>query len=284
MRFDYLEAKTIAEAISLLGKYDGKARVIAGGTDLLVQIRNKAIKPEYVVDIEGIPGLNSIEYDSKQGLSIGPLTTIRALEKSTDIKRNHPIISQAAGQLGSTAVRNVATVGGNLCNAAPSAETAPSLIGLGAKARIVGPSGERVVALEDFFTGPGQTVLKTGELLAEIQVPPMLPNTRGIYLKHAIRGSIDLAIVGTATIVTMDGDLCQDASIVLGAVASTPMRATEAEKVLKGKRIDDVLIEKVAQTASAQCCPISDVRASAEYRTEMVKVFTRRAIKEAIAK
>lgn len=283
MRFDYLEATTIEEAISLLSKYDGQARTIAGGTDLLVQIRNKAIKPEYVIDIGGIPGLDYIKYDDKQGLSISTLTTIRTLEKSAELQKRYPVIPQAAGQLGSMAIRNMATIGGNICNASPSAETAPALIGLEARAKIVGPDGERIVPLEDFFTGPGQTVLKTGELLVEIQVPPPSPGTKSAYLKHSIRGSIDLAIVGVAAILTMDGELCREAKIVLGAVAPTPIRAKKAEAVLKGKKIDDALIEQATQGASIDCCPISDVRASAEYRTEMVKVFTRRAIKEAMA-
>lgn len=284
MIFDYLEPATIEEAVSLLSKYDGKAKVIAGGTDLVTQIRNKAIKPEYVVDIEGIPGLEHIKCDTKQGLSIGALTTIRALELSNELRQNYPVISQAAGQLGSMAIRNIATVGGNVCNAAPSAETAPSLIGLQAKAKIVGPSGERTVSLEDFFTGPGETVLKRGELLVEIQIPAPSPKTKGVYLKHAIRGSIDLAIVGVAAVMTMEGELCRDARIVLGAVAPTPMRAKEAEKILIGKKIDDALIGKAAEAASAKSRPITDVRASAEYRRKMVKVFTKRAVMEAIAK
>jgi len=283
MRFDYLETTTIEEAVSLLTKYDGKAKVIAGGTDLLVQIRSKVIKPQYVVDIEGISGLDYIKYDDRQGLSIGTLTTIRTLEKSTELRRSHPIISQAASQLGSVAIRNVATIGGNLCNAAPSAETAPALIGLDAKAKIVGPDGERVVALENFFTGPGKTVLKTGELLVEIQVPALSPNTNGVYMKHALRGSIDLAIVGVAVVVMMDGELCQEVNIVLGAVAETPTRAKKAEGMLKRKRINDALIEKVAEIAAAESRPITDVRASDKYRREMVKVFTRRAIRETTA-
>ena len=284
MYFTYLEPGTIEEAISLLTKYGRKAKVIAGGTDLLVQIRDKVIKPEYLVDIEHIPGLDYIKYDEKQGVSIGALTTIRTLERSNELQRIYPVISQAARQMASMAIRNVGTVGGNLCNAAPSADTAPSLIGLEAKAKLIGPDGERMIALEDFFTGPGQTVLKTGELLVEVQVPPMPTCSKGVYLKHSIRGSIDLAIVGVAAILTMDDGQCQDAKIVLGAVAPIPMRAAEAEKVLRGEKIGDALIEEASQAAWNQCRPITDVRASAEYRREMVRVFIRRALKEAVAK
>jgi len=283
MRFDYLEAKTIDQAISLLGQYDGRAKIIAGGTDLLLKIRNKAIKPEYVIDIGSIPGLDYIKYDDKQGLAIGALTTIRSLETSRDLQRRYPVLCFAASQLGSVAIRNMGTIGGNLCNAAPSAEMAPALIGLSARAMIVGPGGERVVPLEDFFTGPGITVLGKGELLTEIQVPVPEPNAKGVYFKHSSRGSIDLAIVGVAVVATLDGTTCQDIKILLGAVGPTPIRAWKAEKVLRGKKVDDALIKQSAAAAAEETCCISDVRASAEYRQEMAEVFTRRVLKAMIA-
>lgn len=282
MRFEYLEPTTINEAVSLLNQYGNKARVIAGGTDLLVQIRNKTIQPEYVIDIERITGLDYIKYDAHQGLRIGALTTIRTLERSTELHQRYPVISQAASQLGSVAIRNVATLGGNICNAVPSADLVPALIGLSSRAKIIGPAGEREAPLEDFFTGPGSTILRTGELLIEIQVPIPLPNTTGVYLKYGIRGTIDLAIVGVATIVTSvpETKVCRDIKIVLGAVAPTPIRARNAEDIIRGKKIEESLIEKVAQAASDEAHPISDVRASAKYRKEIVKVLTLRAIKE----
>lgn len=285
MRFQYLEPTSIEETISILSEYGSKAKIIAGGTDLLVQIRSKTIRPEYLVDIGRIPKLDYIK-EENDGLRIGALTTIRALEKSAELHQRYPVISQAAGQLGSVAIRNMGTLGGNLCNAAPSAETAPALIGLSARAKIVSPDGERVVPLENFFVGPGETVLKKGELLVEIQVPPMLPDTKAVYLKHAIRGTIDLAIVGVAAIVTLEpgSNICKDIKLVLGAVGPTPMRARQAEEIIRGKKIDDALIDKCAQVASDESRPITDVRASSWYRKEMVKVFTRQAIKEAIAK
>ncbi len=285
MRFNYLEPKTTEEAISLLVKHGEKARVIAGGTDLLIQVRNKAINPEQVIDIGYIPGLEYIDYDDNQGLRMGALTTIRALETSATLQQRYPVISQAASQLGSFAIRNVATIGGNLCNAAPSTETAPALIALSARAIIIGPDGERLVPLEDFFTGPGATVLEKGELLAEIQLPVPPPDTRGAYLKYSIRGTIDLAIVGVAVVVTSGpGEVCEDIKIVLGAVAPTPIRARHAEAVLRGQKVDETLVDKSAEAASAEARPVSDVRASAQYRREMVKVLTRRAIKEVMAK
>jgi len=283
MRFNYLEPATIEEAVSLLGKYDGKAKVVAGGTDLMVQIRDKLIAPEYVVDIGYVSGLDCIDYDEAQGLRIGALTTIRTIEKSGKIFQVYPAISQAAGLLGSMAIRNVATIGGNLCNAAPSADTAPALIGLSAKGKIIGPDGEKLVSLEEFFTGPGCIVCEPGELLVEVQVPVPPPGTKGVYLKHG-RSAIDLATVGVAVIMTLEpGVVCRDVKIVLGAVAPTPMRAKKAEEILRGKKVEPALIEKSAQVAADEARPITDVRASAEYRKEMVKVYTRRAIAQLVA-
>ncbi len=285
MRFEYIKPKTLKEAIELLSSGNGQSKVIAGGTDLVVQMRDRLIRPGNVIDITGIEELSYIDINDEKGLLIGALTPIRDLEKSAELKRSYPIISQAASQLGSVAIRTMGTIGGNLCNASPSAETAPALIVLSAKARIVGPSGERVVPLEDFFVGPGSTALEAGELLVEIQVPAPLPHTRGIYLKHAIRGSIDLAIVGVAVALTIEtkSKVCQDIKIALGAVAPTPIRARKAEKILIGNTINDDLICRCAQAAADEARPISDARASAEYRKEMVKVFTGRAIREAMS-
>jgi len=286
MRFEYLEPESVEKVVSLLSKYGSEAKIIAGGTDLVAQMRDKAIKPGYVIDIGCIPGLDYIDYDKKQGLRIGALTSIRALEISAELRQRYPVISQAASQLGSVAIRNIGTIGGNLCNAAPSAETAPALIVLSATAKIVGPDGERVVALDDFFTGPGSTVLQNGELLVEIQVPLVPPNTKGVYLKHSIRSTIDLAIVNVAVVLTLESEyeVCKDIKLVLGAVAPTPMRTRKAEQILRGKKVDETLINETARVASDEVRPISDVRASAEYRKQMVEVLTRRAIREAMAK
>jgi carbon-monoxide dehydrogenase medium subunit len=286
MGFDYISSKSVEETVSMLSQYYGKAKAIAGGTDLLIQIKNKVINPEYVIDITAIPELERVSYHEDEGLRIGPLTTIRTLETSTEIRKRYPVISQAASQLGSVAIRNVATVGGNLCNALPSAEMAQALLALSARAKITGPSGERVVHLEDFFTGVGTTVLKPEELLVEIQVPPPLANTRARYHKHSTRGSIDLAIVNVAVVVTVEpgGKVCRDIRIALGAVAPTPMRARKAEEAMRGEQINEALINRTAQLASDEAHPRpGSIRGSVEYKKEMVKVFTRRLIKEAVA-
>ena len=280
MKFDYLEPRTIEEASSLLVQHQDRVKMIAGGTDLMNQVRLKRIKPQYVMDISYIPGLDRIQYDAEGRLSIGALATIRSVEMSAEIRERHPVVSQAAGLLGSMAIRNMGTIGGNLCNASPSAEMAPSLIGLGASVKVGGSDGGRTVALEEFFTGPGETVLQTGELMVEIQVPPMPSQTEGVYLKHTTRGTANPAIVGVAAIVAMEGKQCTEAKLVLGAVAPTPIRAKKAEEILTGEEMDDVLIEKAAQAASDESRPISDVRASAEYRKDMVKVFTGYALRK----
>jgi len=285
--FEYFRPASTSEAISLLSKYGEQARVIAGGTNLIPQMRRKEDKPEYVVYIGCISDLNHISYDSTQGLKIGALTTIRAIEKSSELQERYGILCQAARQLGSPVLRNMATVGGNLCNASPAADMAPALIGLSSRVRIVGPNGERIIPLEDFFVSPGKTVLRTNELLLEIQIPPLPPYTVGAYLKFSRRGVLETegvavategAIVNVAVVITLQGTTCTDAKVVLGAVAPTPMRALKTEQMLRGKEIDDALIEKVAQAASGEARP----RRRPEFKREMVRVFTGRAIRAAL--
>ncbi len=283
--FEYFEPASINEAVSLLSKYRGEAKVIAGGTDLLVKLRQGKISPRYVIDLKTIPDLNYINYDAEAGLRLGAMTTIRDLEQSTVLHEKCPVISQAASQLGHVAIRNVATLGGNLCNAVPSADMAPSLIGLSARAKIVGPGGERTVLLEEFFTGSSQTVLEAAELMVEIQVPASPANTRGTYLKYTAR-AVGLPIVGVAVIATLEpeGRICRDIKIVVGNVAPTPMRARQAEEVIRGKRIDEPLIDKSAQAVADEAHPRpGSVRASQEYKKEMARVFTKRALMEIIA-
>jgi aerobic carbon-monoxide dehydrogenase medium subunit len=283
MRFEYLEARSVRQAVSLLLKHQGKAKVIAGGTDLIVQMRRRMKRPQYVIDISRIRQLDYVRR-GKNDLRIGALTTMGSLVRSQEVRKRCAVISQAASQVASLGVRNIGTLGGNLCNASPSADTAPILIGLSAIARIEGPEGKKEVPLEDFFTGPGTTVLGAGELLVEVAVPLPRAGTGATYLKHGIRGSIDLSIVGVAAVIALDGDAgpVKEARIVLGAVGSTPMRATKAEGMLMGKAATEDGIALAARAASEESRPITDVRATAEYRREMVEVFTRRALRQAL--
>jgi len=281
--FEYFEPLSIEETVSLLKKYGDKAKVLAGGTDLVPQMKEKTTRPEFVISIGRIANLDYIRLDGEKGLKIGALTTIRSIEQSPQLQPKYGLICQSASQTASIAVRNVATVGGNLCNASPSADIATALMALSAKTKLVSPAGERIVPLEDFILGPGATALKTDELLTEIQIPSPPAHTAGVYIKYTTRGGEELALIGVAALLTLSaGDgTCTEAKLALGAVAPTPIRARRAEGVLKGKKIDQELIEKAALTASDESSPIDDIRGSAEYRREMLKVFARDAIRQA---
>ena len=192
------------------------------------------------------------------------------------------ILAQAASKLGSGQVRLRATIAGNLVTAATSADTIPALMVLGAKIKIIGADGEKIVPVENFFTGPGQTILKSDEILTEIQVPNLLPRSGGVYIKHTIRKAMDLAIIGVAALVTMDGDAVSDARIALGTAAPTPIKARRAEAILKGNKISDDLLEKAGQAALDESSPRDSLRASADYRSKLIKVLVPRAIKQAV--
>jgi len=278
----YFEPKTIQEALSLASKYKGESKLLSGGTDLLVQMKREGVLPTYIINIGNMWGQDYISYNEREGLRIGALATIHSIEASPLIQEKFNILAQAASQMATVQVRNRATIGGSLCNASPSADTAPALIVLGARGKIIGVSGERVILLEDFFTGPGQTVLKSDEILAEAQVSNLPPRSGGVYIKQTVRKALDLAIVGVAVLVTMEGNILSDVKIALGAVAPTPIRARRAEETLRGCKITDDLLERAGQTASDESSPIDDVRSSADYRRKMVKVLVMRAIKQAV--
>jgi CO/xanthine dehydrogenase FAD-binding subunit len=283
-KFDYLEPDTIDEALSMLSQYKGRAKVIAGGTDILPKLKRREIKaPEYIIDLKGIPNLDYIKYDEVGGLRLGALVTIHAVETSPIVQERFGVLFQAAESMASTQVRNRGTIAGNLCNAVPSADTAPALLTLEASLKLASQKGERIVNIEDFFTGPNETVLTNEEILQEIHVPNLPPHSRGRYLKLTPRRSMDLAIVGVAVVVTAEDGICNDIRIALGAVAPTPIRARRAEDIVRGQKLSDEVIERTARIAAEECRPISDHRASAEYRCDMVEVLTKQAIKQAIS-
>jgi carbon-monoxide dehydrogenase medium subunit len=281
-RFEYFEPDTLSEAVSLLSRYNGQASIFAGGTDLLVEIKEHLRTPDYVINIKKIPGMDHLTFSDSNGLRIGSLATVRTVETSAIVVEKYAGLAQAARELGSIQVRNRATVAGNICRASPSADTLPPLIADGATVKLFGPAGERVVLLEEFFTGPGQTILARDEILVEIAVPSPLPHTGKVYIKHGRRKAMELATVGVAVALTLTGGVCEEIRIVLGAVAPTPIRARQAEKILRGKVVDTAAISRAALAARAESRPISDVRSSAEYRREMVRVQTKRAITEAL--
>jgi carbon-monoxide dehydrogenase medium subunit len=277
-RFQYFEPATLPDAVALLARYQGRAQPLAGGTDLLVELKEQLRRADCVVNIKKIPGIDALEFDPRDGLRIGALVTARQIELSGIVEKKYPSLLQAARELGSIQVRNRATIVGNVCRASPSADTLPPLIADGAMVSIHGRQGKRGILLEEFFTGPGKTVLEPGELMTEIVVPAPAPRTGKVYIKHGRRKAMELATVGVAVTLTEGSDV----RIVLGAVAPTPIRARKAEALLRGKKIDCELIERAAQAALEEARPISNVRASAEYRREMVRVLTRRALTQAM--
>jgi aerobic carbon-monoxide dehydrogenase medium subunit len=280
-RFEYFEPKTLDDAVSLLSLYDGKADVLAGGTDLLVEIKEHVRRPDYVVNIKKIAGVDHLRFDAREGLRFGALVTAREIEISPVVREKYPALSHAASEIGSIQIRNRATVAGNICRASPSADTLPPLIADGANVRIYGPAGQRTVVLEEFFTGAGKTLLRPDEIVTEVGMPPPPPHTGSVYIKHGRRKAMELATVGIAVSLTLERKLCRAIRIVLGAVAPTPIRARGAEAVLLDQPLDQHLVEMAALAAMNESRPLSNVRGSAEYRRAMVGVLTKRAIARA---
>lgn len=280
--FTYLKPFTVSEAISLLDEYNGKAKILAGGTDLLIQMKQRTQNPEYVIDIKNIPELGNITYDENEGLSIGPLATYTALASSPVVREKFGLLADAAFAVGSPQIQNRGTVAGNLCNASPSADTAPALIALNAQLRLVSMKGERIVSVEEFFVGPFKTILKDTEILAEILIPNVPLHSGGSYLwLPKIITAVDETLVGVGALITVDdmkNKICTEARIGLGSVAPTPIRAKKAGESLKGKRIENGLFEQAGVIASTEALP----RSRAEYRSEMIKVFVKRALNRAL--
>ncbi len=271
--FEHHFCATVGEACSLLAAYKGEAKVLAGGTDLLVKMKHRRILPRYLVNIKRVPDLDYIRYDEAEGLKIGALTTMQAIRNSSLVMKKFSSLGQAAGVLGTPHVRNIATLGGNLCNASPAAECAPALLTLGAKAKLASLEGERVVQMEDFFCGPGKSILNENEILTEIQVPNLPQWTASVHLKYGSR-RVDVAVVGASIVMTVDGWKCKDVKIALSAVGPTPFRAKRAESLLRGEMLNgakESLIEKVAQAAMEESSPIDDIRGHADHRRHLVK-------------
>ncbi len=273
---------SLSEALDLLSRYGEKAEVYAGGTDLLVAMKKREKIPEHLIDLKGVGEMKGVR-DEKKGIRIGALTTLRELERSTPIKEKLSVLWDAVIQMASPQIRSLGTLGGNLCGAVPSADTAPPLMALGAFVRMVGPKGEREVLLENFFRGPKESVLQKNELMKEIFIPQPADFTSGKYIKLMRREAMDLALVGVAACLTMEsrGKICKDARIALGAVAPTPIRVLQAEKILINREIDEARAAEAGKAASVVCRPISDIRSSLAYRCSMVEVLTKRAILEA---
>ena len=282
--FEYFAPKTLKEALTLLDKYGDDCKIIGGGQSLLILMRQGLIAPKYLISIKGLSELSYIK-ETKEGLNVGALTTHRAIEKSPVIQKKFSVLADMEQRLASIQTRNWGTIGGNLCHGEPAGDPAPVLIALKATLTTTSLKGERNTAVEDFSLDYFETALEPGELLTEIQVPAVPPHTGTAYTKFNVIQS-DLATVGVAVSITLgssDG-ICQDIRIALGASAPIPMRAKQAEEVLRGKKITDNLLKKAGEVASTEAQPISDIAASEEYRRELVRVLVVRVGNEALAR
>jgi carbon-monoxide dehydrogenase medium subunit len=272
--FEYHAPATLPDALAILADYGGAARALAGGTDLLLKLKAGRLAPPAMVNVKRVPELHSLVTNSH--VTLGALTTLSELFTSPMIRSRLPALAAAAGTMASVQIRNLATLGGNLCNAAPSADLAPILMALDATCLLAGPQGEREVPLDEFFTGPGQTALLPGELLTAVRIAP--PTGCSTYLKLAPRAFMDIAVVGVGLTLCLEAGHCQRARIALGAVAPTPLRARQAEDSLIGQRLTPERIAHAAQLAGEAAQPIDDTRGSAWYRRRMVTTLTRRGL------
>ena len=284
VRFDFLEARNIRHAISLLERHGEDARPIAGSTDFLVRWRQGFWRPSHVVNIKGISSLSRVTFSSRNGLRLGALATVQAIESHAEVRRRYHALAAGATSLAGVQVRNLATVGGNVCNASPAGDTLPALLAFNAQCTITGSTGNRTLPLTEFFKGPGRTALQPGEVLTELTLPRPLPNTGSLYIKHSPRGAMDIATVGVASVISLEEDrrTCRDACIALGAVGPAPFRAVAAEDFLKGKVLTAELLSEAASIAQSVATPIDDVRGTATYRKAMVEALTRRTLQYAL--
>jgi carbon-monoxide dehydrogenase medium subunit len=283
-RFEIALPRSVEDALRVLGERGADAKLLAGGTDLLPQMKNGLLKPACVVDLSGVARLQTLAPDDGRGFKIGAGVTARRVEQDPTARSAYPSLAESAALIGSVQIRNLATVVGNLCNAAPSADMAPPLIALDAEAVIVGPGGERRVPLAGFFVGVRRTVLGPNDLLLELVVPAPGPRSGGSYLRHTPRRELDIAVVGVASQLTLSNGVCAKARIALASVAPTPVRAVAAERALEGQPVTPAQIERAAELAIDAARPISDQRGSADFRRHLVRVLTRRTLTTALAR
>lgn len=279
--FEYFAPDSIGEVCQLLSQFGAKAKLISGGTDVLVKMKNELLAPEVLVSIKNLEELKKIEYVPGKGVVIGARAKHNDLVYSELLAKRYPSIPGAAKQMAHNQIRNSGTVGGNIVNAVPSADLPPILIALSATVHIVGAKGSRSLALEDVFTGPNTTCLAPDEIITEVIIPDQ-KMTGSTYMKFGLRAAGALAVAGVAAAVWVENGVIKDVRIVMSAVGPTPMRAKKAEDFLKGKKITDELLAEAGKKAAEECKPIDDYRASAEYRRNLVSVFTKRSLRKAI--
>ncbi len=279
-KFDYYEPKSLNEAIEILSKYGSDAKILAGGTDLLILIKMGVLKPRCIVNIKKISDLYGIREQGDQ-LIIGALTKLRTLEKSKVIKENFTALYEAVKSMASVQIRNMATIGGNLCNASPAADTAPPLMVFNASLKIVGLNGEKIIPITSFFKGPKRTILKHDEILTEIILSCPGNRTGSAFIKIA-RTAMDLAKVNVAVkLVIGEDNVIEDVAVALGSVAPTPIRAFSVEKYLRGKIFSEEIALEASKLVVKDISPITDARSTVEYRRHISKVITYEALVKA---
>ena len=283
-RFELVLPGSVDECVKALAQSGPETKLLAGGTDLLPQLKNGLLKPARVIDLSGVARLRAIEAGNGKGLKIGSAVTARTLELDRVVRASYLSLAESGALVGSVQVRNLATLGGNICNAAPSADMAPPLLALDAEAVITGPKGERRVPIATFFTGVRRTVLAPDEILVELVVPNPGAHSGGNYLRHTPRRELDIAVVGVASQLTLANGVCTKARIALAAVAPVPLRATAAEQALEGQAVTPDRIKRAADLAVEAARPISDQRGSAEFRRHLERVLTRRTLTTALAR
>lgn len=274
---EYKAPGSIDEAVTLLAQASGSARILAGGTDLLVQIRAGFAKPSLVVDVKNIPELRTISLDD-DGVRIGAAVSGAELGENDAVKAAWPGLVEATELIGSTQIQGRASLGGNLCNASPAADTVPALVAASAICLIAGPDGQREAPVEQIVTGPGQTSLKNGEFVVQFQLPKKLPRSADAYLRFIPRTEMDIAVVGAGVNLTLDEKgICHQARVALGAVAPTVLLVEAGAKALIGSTLDDAALDKLRAAASAACNPIDDKRGTVEFRVDVAGVLAKRA-------
>lgn len=280
-KFAYFAPKTVHEALNLLADQGAAGKLMAGGTDVMVKMSHGLLKPGSIIDIQRIEDLGGIRFDKTEGLTLGALARLGEVTSHPDIVRHYPSLSYAVSCMANVEVRNMGTVAGNICNAAPSADTAPPLMTMSAEVTLASLKGERTLPVNDFFRGPGLTAMEPGEILTSIHIPAPLPHSGASYKRISARCGVDIAAVCVGVHVVLNGQAFAEARIVLGAVAAVPMRATKTEALLKGQVKTAEIIRQAGDRAAEEARPISDMRSSAEWRKNMVAVLTRRALEEA---
>jgi CO/xanthine dehydrogenase FAD-binding subunit len=279
--FDYKAPTTLADALDQLNSHPG-AFLMAGGTDLLVQLRAGRKQTDLVLDIKHVPELNEIAFEESTGLTLGAAVSCACTYENAAVKKHYPSLAKVAAIIGGTQIQGRASVGGNLCNAAPSADTVPLLIALSARCRVAGAEGEREIAVEDFCIAPGRNALKPGELLVSLKFPAPKSGSGAHYLRFIPRNEMDIAVAGVGVSVVIDKGMFQEARIALSSVAPKPLFVPAAGDSLKGKPVSAESVAAAAELAKSAATPISDMRGTAEYRRYLCAVLTKRALETAV--